>query len=53
MLLKARMLPPIRADTAAGNGEPQLQKKRLKTEYQLSKRKSEIVFLYGGIMNES
>jgi len=32
MVTKARMIPPIRADTATINGEPQLQKKRLKTK---------------------
>ena len=38
MVTQARMLPPIRADTANGHGEPQLLKKRLKTENLRSRR---------------
>jgi len=38
MVTQAYWLPPIRADTAIGHGEPQLPKKRLKTENLRSRR---------------
>ena len=53
MVTKARMQPPIRADTAKINGEPQLLKKRLKTENHDSKRNDGNIFLYGGCINEN
>ena len=53
MVTKARMIPPIRADTAAKKGEPQLLKKRLKTENHDSKRNVGNMFLYGGCSNEN
>ena len=38
MVTIEHMLPPIRADTAHEHGEPQLLKKRLKTENLHSRR---------------
>jgi len=47
------MIPPIRADTAKMNGEPQLLKKRLKTENHDSRRNNGTRIIFGGCSNEN
>ena len=53
MVTIEHMLPPIRADTAQEHGEPQLLKKRLKTENLDTRRNNGTRIIFGGCSNEN